>query len=79
MTAMHFRIYLADFFSSLGLEFLGVFNVAAVVYHVRPGQLVSDFNFDLMFQISGPDFRFQISVLMFRVSSFRFQIPYLRF
>ena len=39
-----------------------MFNSASVVYHLRPGQLVSDF-------------RFQISVFRFRISDFRLQIP----
>ena len=30
-------VTLTIFFSSLGLEFLGVFNIASVVYHLRPG------------------------------------------
>ena len=80
-------VTLTRVFSSLGLEFLGVFNLASVVYHLRPGQLVSDFRFhisdfrfqipDFRFQIS--DFRFQISVFRFRISDFRFQIPDFRF
>ena len=49
-------------FSSLGLEFLGVFNLASVVYHLRPGQLVSDF-------------RFQVSYFRFQIPDSRFQIP----
>ena len=55
-------------FSSLGLEFLGVFHLASVVYHLRPGRLVSDFRF----QIS--DIRFQVSDFRSRISDFRFQI-----
>ena len=46
------------------MEFLGVFNLASVVYHLRPGQLVSDFRF----QIS--DFRFQILDVRFQISDF---------
>ena len=55
------------------MEFLGVFNLASVVYHLRPGQLVSDFRF----QIS--DSRFQIPDFRFQISDFRFQIPDFRF
>ena len=54
------------FFSSLGLEFLEVFNLASVVYHLRPGQLVSDFRFQIL------DFRFQILDFRFQISDFRF-------
>ena len=44
------------------MEFLGVFNLASVVYHLRPGQLVSDF-------------RFQVSYFRFQIPDSRFQIP----
>ena len=56
------RVTLTRVFSSLGLEFLGVFNLASVVYHLRPGQLVSDF-------------RFQVSYFRFQIPDSRFQIP----
>ena len=39
------------------LEFLGVFNLAYVVYRLRPGQLVSDFRFQIScFRCQNPDF-----------------------
>ena len=78
-------------FLSPGLEFLGVFNLESVVYHLRPGQLVADFRFhgifmvryswfyipDFIFLVLPPDFRFQLSDLA--ISNFRFDISHLGF
>ena len=60
-------VTLTRFFFIFGLEFLGVFNIASVVYHLRQGQLVSDFRFQIL------DFRLQISDFRFRISDFTFQ------
>ena len=68
------------FFSWLGLEFRGVFNLASVVYHLRPSQVVSDFRFQIScFRIQISDFRFQISDFRIQVSDFRFQISDFKF
>ena len=42
-------VTLTRFFFIFGLEFLGVFNLASVVSHLRPGQLVSHFNFHILY------------------------------
>ena len=42
-------VTLTRFFFIFGLEFLGVFNLASVVSHLRPGQLVSHFNFQILY------------------------------
>ena len=49
---------LTSVFSSFGLEFLAVFNLASLVYHLRPGQLVTDFRFQIS-EIQILDFRFK--------------------
>ena len=81
-------VTLTRVFPSLGLEFLGVFNLASVVYHLRPGQLVSDFRFQVSyFRFQIPDSRFQIpdfgfvaaSALLRGLAGFRFQISDFRF
>ena len=51
----------------MGWNSKGVFNLASVVYYLRPGQLVSDFRFQFS------DFVFQISDSRFQISDFRFE------
>ena len=66
-------VTLTRFFFILGLEFLGVFNIASVDIRYQ----ISDFRFqirDFRFHISDFSFRFRISDFRFQIANFRFQI-----